>query len=621
MVAIGQATDRKLAVAMVTLGLRAVGSFGFPLLTLLSWPGNIYLASIFIRLVWQEWQTERKVGVNAISAANLSFMPLVGYAIPVTLYYVLVFFSRKLLLKTRNKSRQELVNIFGDTPRHVWVKRGDLEVQMPFEQLQVDEIVVVHAGEIIPADGTIVEGMASIDQHRLTGEAQPVELGVGDAVLAATTVLSGSLCIAVTQAGTETIAAQVGAILNQTADYRSPMEFQGEKLTDTMALPMLTASALSLPVLGPMRSLAAITGVPGYHLHVTAPISLLNFLKLAAANGILVKDGRALEILPSIDTVVFDKTGTLTEDIPHVSAIHCSHGYDESEVLRLAAAAEYRQTHPIARAILHAADQRQLTVPPIQEAAYEIGYGIQVALDGQQVRVGSERFMNVLAIKIPPELDYMQARSAEHGASLVYVALDDEVCGAIELRPSIRPEAGQIIRHLQQHQIEVVIISGDHEQPTEQLADALGIDRYFAETLPERKAELVSELQQAGKKVCFVGDGINDAVALKQADISISLSGASSIATDTAEVVLMDGRLNQLTPLFDLSRELKRNMRMNYIESCMPFIFCVGGVLVFSFTISTTMTLNYLLLNVGIFNTMWPSLKYRLKQAKSCMVS
>ncbi|MEM7130501.1 MAG: heavy metal translocating P-type ATPase [Chloroflexota bacterium] len=613
MQAIEQTINRKLTVVTGVLSLRIVGSLGFPLLTLLSWPGQVYLALTFIRQAWQEWKSDRVVGVNAIDAIMLSFMPLVGYATSVTVYFGAVIASQKILLRTRNKSRQELVNIFGEAPRHVWIKHEGVEVEIPFEELQVGATIVVHAGETVPADGTIIEGMASIDQQRLTGEAQPVELGPGDSVLAATIVLAGTISIKVTQAGSETIAAQIGTILNQTAEYQSPLEFEGERLANVTAPPMLAASALSLPLFGVAPSLAMLTSSPGYHLRVTAPISLLNFLKLATAQGVLVKDGRALEMLSKIDTVVFDKTGTLTQETPHVSAIYCCEGYLEGEVLRYAAAAEYRQTHPIALAILQTAEAQQLALPAIQDAAYEVGYGIQVALDNQQVRVGSQRFMVFQGITIPSEFESIEAYSHENGASLVYVAVDEHLCGAIEMQPTIRPEAREVVQALRARDIEVAIISGDHQQPTERLAQTLGIDRYFAETLPEQKASLVENLQQAGKTVCFVGDGINDAVALKQADVSISLSGASTIAIDTAEVILMDGHLTQLIPLFDLGRDLAQNMRTNRIESLIPCCLCIGGVYLLGFTISTTMMLNYLLLNVGILNAMLPALRRRVK--------
>jgi len=429
--------------------------------------------------------------------------------------------------------------------------------------------------------------------------------------LAVTTVLSGSIEIVVTQAGNQTIASQIGAILNQTADYRSPLEFEGERLANITAPPMLVASALSWPFFGAVPSLAMLTSSPGYHLRVTAPISLLNFLKLSMTKGILVKDGRALEMLPKIDTVIFDKTGTLTEEMPHVSAIYPFNGYSENQVLEYAAAAEYRQTHPIALAILQAAERQQFVLPAIEDSAYEIGYGIQVSLNNQQVRVGSQRFMSQQAISVPPELETIQARCHKNSASLVYVALDDHICGTIELQPTIRPEAKQIIQDLRERNIEVAIISGDHEQSTQQVAQTLGIDLYFAETLPDQKAQLVTELQQAGRKVCFVGDGINDAVALKQADLSISLSGASSIATDTAEIILMDGSLNQLVSLFALGHEFSRNMQINRLESLIPTILCIGGVYLLGFTIATTMSINYMLLNVGIINAMWPVLRRR----------
>ncbi len=190
-----------------------------------------------------------------------------------------------------------------------------------------------------------------------------------------------------------------------------------------------------------------LTSNPGYHLRITAPISLLNFLKLATANGILVKDGRVLEMLTQIDTVVFDKTGTLTQEIPRVAKIYACPGYSEDEILQYAAAGEYRQTHPIALAILQEAATHQLAPLPIHDAAYEVGYGIQVMLDDQQIRVGSRRFIELEDIAIPSEFQTIQTRSHDRDASLVYVALDDYLCGAIELEPTIRLESNLMTQH------------------------------------------------------------------------------------------------------------------------------------------------------------------------------
>ena len=225
----------------------------------------------------------------------------------------------------------------------------------------------------------------------------------------------------------------------------------------------------------------------------------------------------------------------------------------ENELLTFAAAAEllcplgYKQTHPIALAIRQEASNRELNLPSVHESEVEVGYGLKVRVDfranGEKlIRIGSGRFMEMEGIGLPAGYEKMEEESHAQGHSLVYVAINDQLGGAIELVPTIRPEAKAIITSLRQRNISIVIISGDHEKPTQKLAEELGIDNYFAETLPENKASLIANLQEEGRKVCFVGDGINDGVALKKANVSISLRGASTVATDTAGIILMDGR-------------------------------------------------------------------------------
>ncbi len=285
------------------------------------------------------------------------------------------------------------------------------------------------------------------------------------------------------------------------------------------------------------------------------------------------------------------KTGTLTQELPHVGHLFTCQGINEQQLLTYAAAAEHRQTHPIARAILQEASRRGLSVPAISEAAYEIGYGIKVTLDGKLIRVGSHRFMAMEAITIPEEIESIRQTAHQEGHSLVYVAINDQLAGAIELVPTVRPEAKRIVDYLRQAGLEMAIISGDHERPTRALATYLGIDRYFAETLPENtypapldKADLISQLQKEGtpvqrsrKTVCFVGDGINDSIALKKANVSISLRGASTIATDTAQIILMDQTLNELQTLFELSEQFESNMHTNLMTTVVPGVIIIGG--------------------------------------------
>jgi Cu2+-exporting ATPase len=279
-----------------------------------------------------------------------------------------------------------------------------------------------------------------------------------------------------------------------------------------------------------------------------------------------------------VDTVLFDKTGTLTVEEPQVAAIHTVPGFTDKAVLRYAAAAEHRQTHPIARAIIKEAAVRNIALPLIDNARYEVGYGIKVSMEEKVICVGSDRFMTLEGVAIPEAIQAQQRVCQAEGHSLVMVAVDQQLAGAIELQPTIRPEAKEIVDELHRRGLTIAIISGDQEGPTRKLAQTLGIEQYFANTLPENKAALVEQLQQAGHAVCFVGDGINDSVALKKANVSVSLRGATTVATDTAQIVLMDQSLQQLRALFTLADEFDVNLKTGFVCAILPAVINIGGI-------------------------------------------
>jgi Cu2+-exporting ATPase len=335
-------------------------------------------------------------------------------------------------------------------------------------------------------------------------------------------------------------------------------------------------------------------------------MTLLNFLKAASQHGILVKDGRSLELMNKIDTIVFDKTGTLTLEQPQVCKIHRSSLLSENELLSYAAMAEYRQTHPVAQAILTAATERQLFLEMPQQAHYEVGYGIKVQLSDKLLRVGSDRFMQMEGINIPANIQAIHEHCHSLGNSLVMVAIDDEFAGAIELEASLRPETQKVVKQLQQQGLALYIISGDQEGATRKLANQLGIQNYFANTLPKNKAQLIEKLQQEGKNVCFIGDGINDSIALNQADVSVSLSGASTIATDTAQIVLMDANLERLLDLLKITQALEENMQTNLTVSIIPGVVGIGSVFLFHLGFMTSVVLYALGLFTGVTNTIRP---------------
>jgi heavy metal translocating P-type ATPase len=601
--------NHRLCLASVALGLASVGTLGWPALSLISVIPVPYLSWPIWRDAYRSLFKEHRLRVSVLDVTFITIGVYTGNYFALALAGFLYYVSRKLLIKTEDRSRASLVNVFGHQPRFVWVQTDGVEVEIPLKDVRTGDIVVVHAGETVPVDGAIASGVASIDQHLLTGESQPAEKGVGDQVFASTVVLSGAIHVRAERSGGETVVAQIGEILRHTADFKTSIQSRGEAMADKATPPFLALAALALPWLGPVGAGSVLGASFGYHLRILAPIGMLNFLTLASRHGILVKDGRSLELLHQVDTVVFDKTGTLTLEQPQVGAIYACNGWDENGVLQYAAAAECKQTHPIAKAILQEAATRQVLTPLSAEAHYEVGYGIKVYAGQRVIRVGSARYMVMEGIAIPDAVNALQVESDARGLSLVYVAVDDHLAGVIALHATVRPEAKRVVEDLHQRRLSVVIISGDRQQATRDLAHELGVDRYYAETLPEGKARLIAQLQREGRTVCFVGDGINDAIALKQANTSISLRGASTAATDTAQVILMDQSLNQLCKAFDIAKDFDANMSLGFAMTIIPGVIGLSGALLLHFGLVAPILLNNTGLAIGLGNAMLPMWK------------
>lgn len=597
-----QEINRHIGIGVAAVAAVGVGTLtGLPLAPLVIATG-FYLTMPLYRLGWQIATQARRLSVAHLLALYFTGMWLGGYYTIGAVGMILLGLAQKVMVICEDTMRDNLVTIFGEQPRQVWVLVDGVETEIPFANLRVDDILVLDVGQMIPIDGVIVAGMATIDQHMLTGEAQPVEKGEGDFVLAATIVLSGRLRVRVQKTGSETTAAQIGEVLNRNEAYRLATEEKAIAIAEKSLVPMVAAGALALPLAGVSGMFAMLGSNFTMNMVALRPLTVLNFFNTASQAGILVKAAEALEKLTAVTAVVFDKTGTLTLEQPQVVAIHPYNGWGAAAVLTLAAAAEHRQHHPLAQAILAAAAEQGLTLPAIETAAYQVGYGLQVQIDGRQVRVGSLRFMQSEAIPLPAASAEGQAAAQQVGHTLVYVAVDEVLAGTIELQSTIRPEAKGVVEQLQAQGLTLYIISGDHDAPTRQLATALGIDHYFAGVLPGAKADLVAQLQAAGHTVCFVGDGINDAIALRQADVSVSLRGATTAATDTAQVVLMKADLRQLHELFTLAQALEKNIAVNFGIATLFSLLSGSGILFLhlNFAIVEVLAATQLLTGVGI---------------------
>ncbi len=523
--------------------------------------------------------------------------------------------SRRVLAKTYDRSRKSLRGILHTLPKQVWLLVDNVEVEVDYRHIKPGDVVVVNNTDLIPVDGKVIQGEALIDQMMLTGEAVPAEKIVGDQVYAGTQVVSGRIFVKLEKSGNDTHAGEVSSLILNAADRRTAVQERGEMVVEKSLPPLLMLSGIVGLTSGLTRALGVYFVCPGYSMRVLSPLSLLQSLRDATDAGILVKDGRSLELLNGIDTVVFDKTGTLTSEQPHVEHIYTYNGYKANEILTYSAAVEHKQSHPIAKAILEEAERRHLTISEVDDAQYIIGYGLTAKVNRELIQVGSIRFIEMEGIQIPPEVRETQADCYEQGDSLVLVAINKQVAGAIKLSPSVRPETKSIIQGLRQRGIKsMYIISGDHEAPTRKLAKELGIEHYFAETLPENKAQLIQQLQDEGKSVCYVGDGINDAIALKKAKVSISLSGASTVAVDTAQVILMDGNLSKLCALFDLAQEFDMNVKSSFMMNLIPSAINLGGALFLGFGLVEAFLLPQLGLLISIANSMQPLVRRRTNE-------
>lgn len=601
-----------LPVATVSLGLSIGATFFMPALLPVGILLMLYTAIPSFRRAWDVLTKERRLGVDVLDSIIFSACLFTGQIFAGAMTAWFLSFGRKLLQQTRADSARMLLQAFGKQPAFARVIRGDIEVELALTEVRRDDLVLVHTGEVVPVDGVVAEGDALIDQHALTGESAPAEKTQGDNVFAATVMLAGKIIVRVERAGKDTASSKITAVLRRTVAYKLRSQSRGEDLADHAVVPALGLSTLAAGFVDPSAALAVINSEMGTGIRMAAPLGMMNSLTLCAQQGVLVKDGRALELMRQVDVVLFDKTGTLTQERPEVGQIITRGNHTPEKILTLAATAEQNFGHPIAKAIIERFGELGIPLLPMETSQYQMGLGISVVIAGELVRIGSRRFLELERILVPPDLQTELSRIHDEGNSFVCVAIGDEVAGVIELRAARRPEVDRIVKGLRSRGIKhLAIISGDHEAPTRRLAAELGMDRYFAEVLPQHKGDFVELLQKEGHRVCFIGDGINDSIALKKADVSISLRGASSIATDTAQVVFMQESLEKLCTFVDISRSLEKNVQRSWHMIVIPNGLCIAGVFIFGFNIWHSVMFNNASAILALVNGMLPLRKAR----------
>jgi Cu2+-exporting ATPase len=472
---------------------------------------------------------------------------------------------------TMRRSLRTIEGLYEGAHVYTWVVRDGETVRVKVEDLHPGEEVIVHPGENIPVDGTVLSGEASVDQRMLTGESLPVVKGPGDQVFAGTVAAEGKLRVKAERVGDETMASSIvrfllSAPIGETraqqyeqvfADRLVPYSFMGAGGA------LLTTASVDMAA-----SLLIVDFATG--IRVAAPTTVLAAMAKAARNRVLIKGGRTLERLAEVDAIVFDKTGTLTTGIPEVVRITAArHAGGEDHLLTLAAAAEARLTHPVAEAIARAARARGLAVPERESFDYRIGLGVRSRVGSSEVLVGSARFLEANGIVLNGLASGTRAarngrghrhghagRGAAAGTSSLYVAVDGQAAGRIDYHDPLRPEAAEVVRALRQRGVqEIIMLTGDTAEVARAIARSVGIDTVVAEVFPDQKAEYVRELQRQGRTVAVVGDGINDSLCLAQADVGIAVHGSSDVARETAHVALLEESLCKVPEALDLARE------------------------------------------------------------------
>ncbi|WP_218079907.1 heavy metal translocating P-type ATPase [Anthocerotibacter panamensis] len=461
---------------------------------------------------------------------------------------------RDMTARSSERASLDLLNCLG---KMAWVEREGVEQRIPVEEIRVGDCVLVYPGDLIPVDGRILKGTGLVDQQTLTGESVPISCEEGQEVLASTLLIEGQLCIEVARVGHNTRAGIVVALMKSAPVHDTRVENYAALVANQAVVPTLLISGGVLALTGDWaRATALITLDFGTGIRVSVPTTILSALNFAARNGVYIRSGRAIEILSRVDTVVFDKTGTLTQGSPDVTDIKVIHpSFSTQQILTLAASAEQGLSHPVAAAIVRCAQERNVPFLSCEKWEYRVGLGVTAKINNMSVLVGSNRFMKNEHISIDIVSEYFPDINLNNN-SIVYVAVNEKLSGFLLYSDPPRPESADVISALHDQSVKTYMLSGDNRQIAATLAGSLGIpaENTYAEAYPERKVEVLKELHESGKTVAFVGDGINDSAALAYADVSISFAGATDIARETADVVLMNNDLRGLIEAIRISK-------------------------------------------------------------------
>lgn len=511
------------------------------------------------------------IEMGLLAAGQVSGMPDL-YFESAGMILTLVTVGKYLEERSRGKTTGAISALLALAPESAVVRRQGQELTIPTEEIVAGDTVIVRQGGRIPVDGVITDGHAAVDESAITGESLPVEKVPGDAVTSATVTSSGYLELRATRVGGDTTLSQIIRLMEEAASSKAPISRLADRISGIF-VPAVMAISLTAALLwafvGGMDvrfclsiAIAVLVISCPCALGLATPVAIMVGTGQAAQQGILIKSAESLELLHKVQTVVLDKTGTVTMGQPRVTDILCAPGVTEEELLCVAASAEKPSEHPLAHAIVEESQARHIPLCPVSGFRSVPGGGIQATLSGEAVLAGNAGYLAQNGVSLAA-MEADAHRLAEDGKTPLFFAESGRLLGCVAVADVVKPDSAKAIAALRRMGRRVVLLTGDNQRTANAIARQIGVDQVIAQVLPQDKAKCVAQLQQQGQRVAMVGDGVNDAPALAQADVGLAIGAGTDIAIESADVVLMKSSLLDIPAAMDLSRAVLRNIKQN----------------------------------------------------------
>ena len=521
---------------------------------------------------------------------NQGLMPEVYYE-TAAIVITLILLGRWFEQRARGQTSDAIRKLIGLQAKAARIIYNGQEIEVPIQDVQINDVIVVRPGEQIPVDGEVVEGYSTIDEAMVTGESLPVKKQVGDPVIGATLNKTGSFKFRATRIGADTVLAQIVKLVQQAQGSKAPIQRTADRVTRWFVPVVIAIALLTFVIwfdivgnltLALMTTVGVLIIACPCALGLATPTSVMVGTGKGAEHGILIKSAESLELAHKLQTIVLDKTGTLTQGKPTVTDFVTVQGIangNELKLLRLAAAVEHRSEHPLAEAIVRYAQSQAVELAEVEAFEAIAGSGVQGKVGDSKVgdrwvQLGTERWMTESGID-PQPLRSHQERLEAIGKTVVWLAIDGKVEGLMAISDALKPSSASVVRTLERLGLEVVMLTGDNRQTAEAIAREVNIRRIFAEVRPDQKAAYIQKLQSEGKRVAMVGDGINDAPALAQADVGIAIGTGTDVAIAASDITLISGDLQGIVTAIQLSRATMRNIRQNLFFA---FVYNVAGI-------------------------------------------